>query len=156
MSEMKRAAASLVQRRTERFETKLDARTAQARFESSLDRSRIPRPWPFAARWTESPLALEIDYAPSTAARAFLHAASIAFVLLVGASAWALAKSDSEALRFLLPLATGLLVLAFPFVSLAMASNRAAMEARIRKAIRVALQDEDAGYPPPQRWADED
>ena len=156
MSEMKRAAASLVERRSERFESAHDAVSARARVDAALDRARIPRPWPFEARWSESPVALEITHSPSRGAKVFLNLASVAFVLLLWSSGWELAKSDSEALRFLLPLATLLLVLAFPFVTLAMASNRAAYESRVRKAVRAALQDADEGYLPPQRWADED
>ena len=156
MSEMKRAAKSLVERRTERFESVHDAAASKARVEAALDRARIERPWRFAARWSESPVALEITHAPSGGAKAFLNAASIGFVLLVWASGWALLKSDNEALRFLLPLATVMLVLAFPFVTLAMASSRTAYEARVRKALRSALQDADESYPAPQRWADED
>ena len=156
MSEMKRSAASLVERRTERFESVHDAAASRARVAAALDRARIARPWPFTARWSDAPVALEVTHAPSAGARVFLNLASIAFVLLVWASGWALMKSDSETLRFLLPLATLLLVLGFPFVTLAMASNRAAYEARVRKAIRAALRDEDEGFPPRQRWGDED
>lgn len=156
MSEMKRAAASLVERRSERFESTHDAATSKARLDAALDRARVERPWRFEARWSESPVALEVTHAPSRGAKTFLNLASIAFVLLAWASAWALMKSDNEALRFLLPLATLLLVLGFPFVTLAMASNRAAYEARVRRAIRVALRDEDEKFPPPRRWADED
>jgi len=50
-------------------------------------------------------------------------------------------------------------VLAFlgmPFVILGLASHQDARESRIARAIRVALQDEDEKFPPPQRWADED
>ena len=156
MSEMKRAAASLVEPRTERFESRHDLAVSQARFEAALERLRVPPRRPFDVRWSEAPVVLEVTYPPSRRAQRFLKLASIAFVLLAAASGWALMKSDHEALRFLLPLATVLLVLGFPFVSLAMASNRTAFEARMRKAIRVALQDEDDAYPAPQRWPDED
>ena len=147
MSEMKRAAASLVEHRTERFESAHDLAASKARLEAALDRAHIARPWPFEARWSEAPVALEIGYAPSRAAKRFLNLASLAFVFLLGGSAWALVKSESEALRFLLPLVTVLLVLGFPFVSLALASNRGALEARVRRAIRAALQDEEESLP---------
>ena len=155
MSEMKRAAASLVERRTERFESRHDLGTSKARFEAALERLRVPLPRPFDLQWSEAPVVLEVTYPPSRRAQRFLKLASFAFVLLVWASGWALVKSDNEALRFLLPLATLLLVLGFPFVSLAMASNRTAFEARMRKAIRVALQDEDDAFPPQHSWPDE-
>jgi hypothetical protein len=156
VSEMRRAAASLVAHRTERFESAHGLAASKARLDAALDRARIARPWPFEARWSETPVILEVGYAPSRAAKAFLNLASLAFVLLVAGSAAALMNSDNEALRFLLPLVTVLLVLGFPFVSLALASNRSALEARIRRAIRAALQDEDEKYPPPRRWADEE
>ena len=158
MSEMKRAAASLVARRTERFESRHALDESKSRLEAALSRARIPRPWPFAEAWSEAQgrAVLEATYEPSPRAHAFLKSASLGFVLLVAASAWALTNSDSAALRFLLPLATVLAILGFPFVTLALASNRDALESRIRKAIRVALLDEDDKLPPPQRWADEE
>ena len=39
---------------------------------------------------------------------------------------------------------------------LALNSQREAHESRIRRAIREALLDQDSGFPPPHRWADED
>jgi len=156
VSEMKRAAASIVERRTERFESAHDLALSRSRLDAALDSARIRRPWPFESRWTETPVALEVTFGPSRAARAFLNLASLAFVVLFGASAWTLAKSDSEALRFLVPLITVLLVLGFPLVSLAMASNRSALESRIRRAIRVALKDEEERFPAQQSWGDED
>ena len=51
---------------------------------------------------------------------------------------------------------TLLCILAMPILTLALNSQREALESRIRRAIRVALLDADAGYPPRQRWADED
>ena len=65
-------------------------------------------------------------------------------------------KSENAALRFLLPLVTILAVIGFPFVTLALASNREALESRVRRAIRAALVDEDEKFPPRQRWADEE
>jgi hypothetical protein len=155
---MKRAAASLVERRTERFESRHGLAQSQARLATALERARIGHPWPFAAQWSEAGggAVLEATYEPSAKAKRFLELASLAFVLLAAATGWTLMRSDNAALRFLLPLTLVLLVLGFPFVTLALASQRAAIESRVRRAVRTALQDEDESFPPPQRWGDED
>jgi hypothetical protein len=157
MSDMKRAAASLVARRSESFESHHGIEASKHRLEAALDRAGIRRPWPFLERWSEREgrVVLDVTYEPSPRAQRFLKLSSIAFVALVWASAWALMKSESAALRFLLPLVTVLAILGFPMVSLALASNRDALESRIRRAIRVALVDADEKFPPAQRWADE-
>jgi len=70
-----------------------------------------------------------------------------------------LALSSEEAggtTAFLVPMITVLAVLGLPFLVLGLASQREADESRIRKAIRVALMDEEEAFPPMQRWADED
>lgn len=145
MSEMKRAAKSLLERRIERFESRHALDSSRERLRDALSRARIDEPWPFQARWTEAQgqVALEATYEPSSGTRAFLVAMSIGFTLLVAASFLVVTRTEEGALRFLVPMFTVLAVLGFPFVTLAMASNRDALESRIRKAIRVALLDED-------------
>lgn len=158
MSDMRRAAASLVERRTERIESRHPLDESKARFEEALVRAKVPVPCPFEERWIEGeggPV-LELAYAPSKSTQRFLTLASLAFVVAIGESAWLLSTTSEGALRFLVPLATGLAVLGFPFVALALASNRDALEARVRRAAKSALQDEDEKFPAPQRWADED
>ena len=59
-------------------------------------------------------------------------------------------------LRFLLPLFTVFAALAVPFVALGLGAQREAEEARIRKAIHVALLDEAQRMPPRQAWKDEE
>jgi hypothetical protein len=49
-----------------------------------------------------------------------------------------------------------LCILGLPLLTLALNSQREALESRIRRAIRVALLDADEAYPPRQRWPDED
>jgi len=53
-------------------------------------------------------------------------------------------------------MATALAVLVMPWVFVAMGSSRLAEEARIVRAIRAALMDEDEKLPPPKRWDDEE
>ena len=55
-----------------------------------------------------------------------------------------------------LPLVTVLAILGLPFVALGLASQRDAAEARLRRAIRVALLDEPERLPPRPQWEDED
>ncbi len=158
MSDMRRAAASLVERRTERIESRHPVEESKARLEEALVRANVPVPRPFEERWIEGeggPV-LELAYAPSRSTQRFLKFASLAFVVALGASAWLLATTSEGALRFLVPLTTGLAVLGFPFVALALASNRDAMQARVRRAAKAALQDEDPEFPAAQRWDDED
>ena len=59
-------------------------------------------------------------------------------------------------MQFMLPLFTVLAILALPFVALGLSSQRAAAEARITRAIRIALMDEAERMPPQQRWEDEE
>lgn len=158
MSEMKRAAASLLERRTARFESRHPRAEAERRFDEALDRARIRKPRPFRAAWSDTAegSALELTFEPAASTRLLLSLSSLAFTLLVAGSAWVILRTDEGALRFLLPLFTVLSILALPFATLGLASNRDALEARIRRAARIALQDEDEAFPPQQRWADED
>ena len=142
---MRRAARALVERRTERFESRHDLATSRQRLAQALERARLAPSRTFEARWLEEDtgVILEAHFLPSRRTLAMLHGLSLAMVALVALCAWVLMKSDEGALRFLLPLFTGLTVLALPLVSLGLASSREAVESRIRKAIRVALLDED-------------
>lgn len=157
MSDFRRAAASLLEPRTERFESRHGVEESRRRLKEALARLRPPPATRFVEAWSESggKALLAATYEPSTVTRLFLHLASLGFVLLIAASAWALSRSEGAA-RYLLPMVTVLGVLGFPFVTLGMSSARDAEESRIRRAIRAALLDEDEKYPPPQRWNDED
>jgi hypothetical protein len=158
MSEMRRAARALVERRTERFESRHDLDASKARLARALERARLPHSPTFEASWIaeNGQVVLEARFLPHARTIAMLQVLSLAMVALVALSAWTVTKGDEGALRFLVPLFTVLAILALPFVSLALASSREAREARIRKAIRIALMDEDEAFPPQQRWADED
>lgn len=158
MSDMRRAAASLVERRTERIESRHPLDESKARFAAALERAKVAAPHPFIARWHEGDAVpvLELVYEPSPGTRRFLALSSLAFFAAIALSAWLLATTTEGALRFLVPLATGLAVVGFPFVALALASNRDALQSRVRRAAKVALQDEEEAFPRPQRWADED
>lgn len=158
MSEMRRAARSLVERRSERFESRHDLATSRQRLDAALHRARIERDATFELAWSEADgkAVLDAHFLPTRRTRRFLQMLSIGMVALVALSAWVVMRPGEGAQRFLLPLFTVLAILALPFVTLGLASSRAAQEARIRRAIAVALLDQEERFPPPQRWADED
>ena len=157
MSEMKRAARALVEVRSERFESRHALEESQARLADALGRARVEGSSVFTPVWSADGrrAVLEARFAPPVAILRLLKALSAGMALAVAASAWAIATQEG-ALQFLLPLSTVLAILALPFVALGLASQREAEEARIRKAIRVALLDEDESLPPRQRWDDEE
>src|SRR5688500_7634445 len=148
MSEMRRAAASLLERRTERYPSTHGLEESRLRLEQALARSQHHDLAAFTPRWSEEAgnVILEVTYEPEPRVALFLKLTSLVFALLLGASAWVLlSDADDGALTFLLPLATFLGVLGSPFVTLAFASARAAREAQARRAIRRALEDDTQG-----------
>lgn len=157
MSELRRAARSLVEPRIERVESSHGREDSERRFAAALERARITPPWPFSAAWSEADgrVALTLSFAPSPRVKLFLNLSSLVFVLLLAASAYLVMATSEGPLRFLVPLFTGLSVLGLPLVTLGMASTRDAVQARVLRAARAALKDEDEAFPPQQRWADE-
>ena len=145
-SETRRAAQALIEHRVERFESRHGADESRSRLERALANARPEGRVVFMPRWeSDGPrCVLNAEFVPPPGIQWFLKATSIAMTLLLAASAWVIftPRPDGDALAFLLPLSTGLAILALPFVFVALGSNREAEEARIRKAIRVALIDE--------------
>ena len=158
MSEITRISKALIESRVERFESRHGLIQSQQRLAASLASARLDKRVVFTPNWkTESSVTiLQARFDPAAKTQRFLKTMSIAITLLIIGAVWAAMSSSEPALAWLLPIFTVLVVLAFPFVFVAMGSNREAEESRIRKAIRVALIDEDPAYPPPQRWKDED
>lgn len=158
MSEMRRAAKALVEHRTERFESRHPLDESKLRLDAALAKLKLGGASRFQPTWSEEDgkAILQGDFLPRTRTRAVLTTSSLVLTLLVVASAWLLMTTEEGALRYLLPLFTSLSILAFPFVALALSSNRAAEESRIRKAIRVALLDAQERLPPRQHWDDEE
>ena len=157
MSELRRAARALVEKHSERFESRHGLEESKARLAAALDRVGASTSTVFTPAWEmqEARPVLEAQFAPPGRTLRILKVLSLGMTLAVAASAWAIVSQEG-ALRFLLPLFTVLATLALPFVALGLGSQRAAEEARIRRAIRIALLDEGERLPPPQRWADED
>ena len=144
-SEMRRLAKALVETREESYVSRHALEQSKTRLEAalaSLDAKalRFERSW----RSDAGRVSLEVRFAPAPRTRWFLQASSVVLMLLIASSAWAfIAPGEDQSARFLLPLAAVLGILAFPFVVVALGSQREAEEARIRRAIRRALTDED-------------
>ena len=156
---MRSAAKGLVEHRRERFRSRHPLEESQRRLAAALAGAQVRGATRFATEWAtqDGVTILEARFDPSPGTQRFLKASSVGMALLVAASVWAVASEDvNGSVAFLVPLFTVLAVLAFPFVALGLASQRDAEEARIRKAIGVALRDDDQGFPPAQRWPDED
>lgn len=158
MSGMRSAAKGLVETRSESFESRHPEAESRARLQRAL--AGVPvRQTGLETRWEsrDGRPVLVATFKPSPTTQRFLEALSVGMALLVAASVWALVSEEAGgSSAFLVPMITVLAILGFPFLILALASQREADESRIRKAIRVALMDEDEAYPPMQRWADED
>ena len=158
MSESRRLARSLVEpeplameSRFPRAESIERLRKAARAFRTTLEEGRVSIVAPSArleARW-EGPadgLKLVGQFMPGRRMGIALRILSLVFLVLVAASAWLVWRTETGAARFLVPLATVLGVLALPFIVTGMASTGEADRSRIRKALRVALQDEAEGY----------
>jgi len=144
-SETRRIAKALVATREESFASRHPRAESQARLAAALARIDARR-LRFESRWREEPTGLVLDasYSPAPGVKRFLHATSVVLLALIAASVWSVMALDgASALAFLVPLTTVLAILAFPFVVVAIGSQREAEEARIGKALARALTDED-------------
>jgi hypothetical protein len=144
-SETARIAKALVASRSESFASRHPRAESEARLAAALA-SVHPKRLVFGSRWREEPagLVLDAEYRPAPGIKRFLNATSLVLLALIAASVWAVREARSEgALAFLVPLTAVLAVLGFPFVVVAIGSQREAEEARIARAIRRALTDED-------------
>jgi hypothetical protein len=156
-SEMRRAAKALVETRKETFESRHPLEESRVKLQRAIDALALKDASMFRASWREEKgrAYLDAEFVPAPRIQRFLRMMSIAMTLLVAASAW-LIFSDAErtASAFLVPLFTALAIFAFPFVAVALGSQREANESRIRRAIRRTLLDEQDL--PRKRWDDED
>jgi len=157
-SEMRRAAKALVETRVETFESLHPLGASQARIERALAALGAPHALELHGAWRERDgrVIYEATFGPAAKTQRFLNAMAFVLVFLMVACAWVLSFVKGTAPRFLLPFVTVLAIAAMPLVVNAAASRREAEEARIRRAIRAALQGEDPALPPARRWADEE
>jgi hypothetical protein len=144
-SEMRRIARALVERHEETFASRYSRDESGARLRKALEgfaptRTRFDTTW----RQEDGALHLDVAFAPASRISRFLKAASLALSLLLAAAFWALfAAGDEPVMRFLVSLTCVLGILGFPFVAVALGSQREAEEATLRRAIRRALVDEE-------------
>jgi len=158
-SETQRAARALVERRTERFESRHGLEASRRRLDDTLSRARPRGRVVFTPEWKseDGKVFLDATFAPPPRVGLFLKSTSIAMTLLVAATVWALVAQDAgAATAWLFGLFTAFTILALPFVYVAMGSARAAEETRITRAIRAALMDEEEKLPPAKKWEDEE
>jgi len=144
MSEMRRIAAAMVGTRTESFESRYGADETRARIATALPAvgtkvTRMDLTWPPAAK----PPRLEVRFSPGTKVSLFLRVSSIVITGAMLASVWLVMFGEETPMRFLVPLMTVLAILGFPFVVVAIGSNRESDEARVVKAIRRAIVEEE-------------
>jgi hypothetical protein len=142
-SEVRRAAAALVARREERFATRRRVADARERVEQALAPMRFSRV-ETKRQWVEGPKGVElvVTLSPVPGVERWLRAASLLLVALLAASIWAITSEDaSRTVAFLVPMAAVFTVFALPVAGAALGSQREGEEARLRKAIRVALAD---------------
>jgi hypothetical protein len=158
MSEMRRAARALVESRVESFESAYDLATSRERLSRALEQAGLRTGPTFRAEWREAQgrAILDAGFVPSQRTLWLLRGLSLAMVGFIALTVWILMRPGEGPERFLLPLFAVLTVLALPFVTLGLSSARAAQEARLTKAIRVALQDAPDAFAPRQKWVDED
>jgi hypothetical protein len=159
MSEMRRAARSLVEHRTERFESRHPLDESQSRLDAGIQRLGLKGSTRFDPAWTtaDGKAVLDAHFRPARHIQSMLTVSSLVMSALIVSSIWlVISAEEGMALKFLVPLFTVLATLAFPFVALALNSNRESEESRIRKAIRVALLDEIEKLPPAKKWDDEE
>jgi hypothetical protein len=144
MSEMRRIAAALVGTRTESFESRYGAEESRTKIDAALPKvdtkvTRVDLAWPPAAL----PPRLEVRFSPGTRVHLFLRVSSIVLTFAVAASIWLVLRGEETPMRFLVPLTTVLAILGFPFAVLAIGSSRESDEARVVKAIRRAIVEEE-------------
>jgi hypothetical protein len=142
-SEMRRVARSLVESRSESFASRYSRSESEARVAKALA-GFVPRRMRFEAAWKEEPgnLHLEVAFQPARGIDFFLKSMSVVLTLLLASAAWALVSADEgRAVRFLVPMAAVLAILAFPFAVAALGSQREAEESRMRRLIERALAE---------------
>lgn len=91
-------------------------------------------------------VALEGEFVPTRPTRTFLATSSIVLTALIIASFYALLSPNQDAsMKILVPVFSLFSIVAFPFVVVAMGSQREVEELGIAKAVRAAMAREGAG-----------
>jgi hypothetical protein len=144
-SEMRRMAKALVDRRSETFASRYPREESAARLDRAFAGFTPARMrYEMALRQEPDGLHLDVTFSPAPRIDALLKAIAITLMLLLAAGAWAYFSGDVDpVVKFLVTLGACLGILAFPFVTVALGSQREAEEATMRRAIRKALVDEE-------------
>jgi hypothetical protein len=157
-SEAQRAARALMERRVERFESRHGMAESQARLADTLSRARLEGRVVFTPEWRDADgkVLLDAGFTPPKRVGMVLKTLSVTLTLLILATAWAQLSVDAgPSSRWLLTLSTVIAMLIMPWVFVAMGSSRLAEEARIVRAIKAALMDEEERLPPMKKWDEE-
>src|SRR5205085_1732754 len=153
-----RAARALMDRRVERFESRYPMQESQKRLEGTLSRARLEGRVVFTPQWRDADgkALLDASFSPPPRVGVMLKTLSLALSLLILATAWAILTGGAGTSgSWMLGLSTGLAMLAMPWIFVGMGSSRLAEEARITRAIRAALVDEEQKLPPAKKWDDD-
>jgi hypothetical protein len=181
MSEMRRLAESLVARRPAAFESHhtleesiarlarvADAPATSTSLRADAGPERVllawarglsaPRRATFEGRWVvhEDRVRLEGEFAPTRRTGAILKLTSVVLTALLAGCAYAILAPDVDlAARVALPITTLIAIVGFPFIAVALGSQREAEEAQIARAVRrafaaVSPEGDKAGSPPPR------
>lgn len=170
MSEARRYAKALSGVRERSFESRFSAEDSAARLKAALAGEKLELEGDrvvirahrarYEGRWVagDQGARLEGRFVPLPSTRMQLTGLSILLTIMVLASVRALmVEVEGAAVRYLLPAVTTISVLFFmPLFIMALGAAREGDEARIERAMRVALEDLDAKMPPPQKWKDEE
>ena len=149
MSEMRRLARLLVERRGETFKSRYPREESVRRVEAALADFKA-KGMVYESSWRENEGAsvFDVRFAPSPNTRFFLNSASLMFTLLLAASLWSMfAPGEPVAGRVIIWIATVTGILVFPFVVVAYGSRREAEEATLRRRVKRAIVDDPAEEP---------
>jgi len=160
-SEMRRMARLLVERREEAFQSRYPRDESMRRVDAALEGFKA-KGMLYETAWREESGAtfLDVRFLPTRNTRAFLNTSSLVFVVLLGATAFALlAPGEPVAGRVLLAIGTLAAILVFPFVVVAFGSRREAEESMLRRRLKKAIVDEEEEPRKKEKkkvWDDED
>ena len=142
MSELRRAARRLVETRREAFESRYPLEDSKRRLEAGL--AKIPAPErSFAQAWSgdEAHPVLTASFDPAPRILRFLKLFSVILGLVMAGAVASWFVSDG-ALPWVATISAALAFLFFPFVILGLSSHQDARDARIKRAIRIALLED--------------
>ena len=154
-------ARLLVERREEAFQSRYPRDESMRRVDAALEGFKA-KGMLYETAWREESGAtfLDVRFLPTRNTRAFLNTSSLVFVVLLGATAFALlAPGEPVAGRVLLAIGTLAAILVFPFVVVAFGSRREAEESMLRRRLKTAIVDEDQEPRKKEKkkgWDDED